>query len=411
MAGVGPGEVRKLLVLETLPKPVNFSGTMEPISLEGTFTLPRILGTVPVEPDGSAYFEVPALRPLFFVALDENDLSVKRMQSFVSVMPGETTGCSGCHESRTETARSRPLAATARPPSRIEPIAGVPQVFDFPRDVQPILDRHCVRCHDYEKFDGQIVLTGDRGPTYSHAYATLMSCNQVAHGRDAGGNRPPRSIGSSASPLMKLLGGGHYDVRLTPQEVALVRLWIESGAPYPGTYAALGTGMVGVVLDAEVLQKRCAGCHVPTDPRKKAAFDVHEELLCNLSRLAQSLVLLAPLAKEAGGLGLCKARFRPDRAAPPGLKLPVFADARDADYQRLLATIENARGQLQRISRFDMPGFRPNEPYIREMKRFGVLPAALGPQDPVDPYAADLAYWKSFWYEPVAHPDGDQGGE
>ncbi|MEK6779792.1 MAG: hypothetical protein AABY80_08995, partial [Candidatus Deferrimicrobiota bacterium] len=68
MAGVRPGEVKKLLVLETLPKPVNFSGEMEPISLGGTFTLPRILGTVPVEPDGSAYFEAPALRPIFLVA-------------------------------------------------------------------------------------------------------------------------------------------------------------------------------------------------------------------------------------------------------------------------------------------------------------------------------------------------------
>ncbi|MCX5674399.1 MAG: hypothetical protein NTX87_05275 [Planctomycetota bacterium] len=409
MDGVRPGEVRKLLVLETLPKPVNFSGTMEPISLEGTFTLPRILGTVPVEADGSAYFEVPALRPVFFVALDAKDLSVKRMQSFVSVMPGETTGCSGCHENRAETARARPLAALARPPSRIEPIKDVPDVFDFPRDIQPILDRRCVRCHNYQKPDGLIILTGDRGPTYSHAYVTLMSRGQVAHGRDAQGNRPPRSIGSSASPLMKLLDGSHYDAKLTPHEVRMIRLWIESGAPYPGTYAALGTGMVGVNLDGEVLQGRCASCHALRDAKTKTVFGVHEELLCNLSRPEQSLALLAPLAKEAGGLGLCKNRFSPDRAAAAGPGSPVFADTRDADYQRLLATIEKAKGELQRIGRFDMPGFRPNEHYIREMKRFGILPAGgrLG-DDPVDPYATDLAYWKSFWYDP---PASGQGGE
>ena len=82
MAGVRPGDIKKLLVLETLPKPINFTGGMEPLSYGGTFTLERVLGTVPVEPDGSAYFEAPALRSLFFVALDENDLSVKRMQSF-----------------------------------------------------------------------------------------------------------------------------------------------------------------------------------------------------------------------------------------------------------------------------------------------------------------------------------------
>jgi hypothetical protein len=68
-----------------------FLGRFRTADLGGTFTLQRVLGTVPVEPDGSAYFEVPALRPLFFVALDENDMSVKRMQSFVTVQPGETT--------------------------------------------------------------------------------------------------------------------------------------------------------------------------------------------------------------------------------------------------------------------------------------------------------------------------------
>ena len=62
--------------------------------------LERILGTVPVEADGSAYLQVPALSNLFFVALDENDLSVKRMQSSVTVQPGETTSCVGCHEPR-----------------------------------------------------------------------------------------------------------------------------------------------------------------------------------------------------------------------------------------------------------------------------------------------------------------------
>ena len=92
MAGVKPGEIKKLLVLESLPKPVNFTGGMDPLSYVGTFTLERVLGTVPVEADGSAYFEAPALRSLLFVALDENDLAVKRMQSFTTVAPGRDAG-------------------------------------------------------------------------------------------------------------------------------------------------------------------------------------------------------------------------------------------------------------------------------------------------------------------------------
>ncbi|MBN1420637.1 MAG: hypothetical protein JXP34_17830, partial [Planctomycetes bacterium] len=141
MAGVRRGEIKKLLILEQLPKPVNFSGGMEPLSIGGTFTLARVLGTVPVDPDGSAHFEVPALRSVFFIALDENDLAVKRMQSFHTMMPGEVAGCVGCHEHRTHTPPHLrpPISATRRAPDRIQRIEGVPDVYDFPRDIQPIL--------------------------------------------------------------------------------------------------------------------------------------------------------------------------------------------------------------------------------------------------------------------------------
>ncbi|MGD0896180.1 MAG: hypothetical protein ABR915_00005, partial [Thermoguttaceae bacterium] len=112
MEGVRPGEIEKLLVLESLPKPINFADWMDTISYMSTFTLSRVLGTIPVEADGSAYAEMPAMRSLFFVALDKNNMSVKRMQSFFTVQPGETVGCAGCHEKRTQTPRigSMPLA-------------------------------------------------------------------------------------------------------------------------------------------------------------------------------------------------------------------------------------------------------------------------------------------------------------
>ena len=112
------------------------------------------MGTVPVEPDGSAYMELPALRSFFFVALDQNDLSVKRMQSFLTVQPGETSSCVGCHEQRTRTPDNSTTLhvslALRRPPSKIEPITDVPEVIDYPRDVQPVLDTLCVSCHGYE---------------------------------------------------------------------------------------------------------------------------------------------------------------------------------------------------------------------------------------------------------------------
>ena len=71
------------------------------------------------------------------------------------------------------------MTALVREPNHIEPIDGVPEIMDFPRDVQPILDRHCVECHNHDKRDGGVVLTGDRGPVFSLSYYALFLHWQV----------------------------------------------------------------------------------------------------------------------------------------------------------------------------------------------------------------------------------------
>jgi hypothetical protein len=423
MEGVESGDIRSLLVLETLPKPANFSGKMPPMSFGGTYTLERILGTIPVEEDGSAFMELPALRPLFFVALDEKGNSVKRMHSFLTVMPGETMSCVGCHEQRTQTPATPPsansLLALQREPSRIQPIAHVPEVVDFPRDVQPILDRHCVECHDYDRREGEVILTGDRGPIYSHAYFTLTALEYVSDGRDRlVTNMSPRSVGTSASPLMDLLDGSHYDAKLTPEETDVIRYWIESAAAYPGTYAALDTGMVGgfpyskldtsdrawpsSIAAAETIERRCEACHDRERPLPRYLSDNlgftlsnpnfsdirvrnSRHLMFNLTRPELSLILLAPLAKASGGYGLCS-------------DSPIFADTEDPDYQCLLALCRDGRTFLDENPRFDMPGFTPSEPYLREMRRFGVLSETTDPST-IDVYQLDEAYWRLFHRE------------
>lgn len=439
MAGVRRGEVKKLLVLESLPMPIHYTGGMDPISYGGTFTLERIVGTVPVEPDGSAYFELPALRSFFFVPLDENDLSVKRMQSFLTVQPGETTSCVGCHEQRTiappKDFTALNLSALRRPPSVIEPIAGVPEVIDFPRDVQPILDQLCVRCHGYEKTDaggpraGRLILSGDRGPMFSHSYYMLTIAGLFSDGRNQPqSNYQPRAIGSSASKLLRMLDGSHYDVRATAEQLRLVRLWIESGAAYPGTYAALGTGMIGSYAEnrqietdfewpttkagAEVVDRRCVVCHqrperslprslsdergvsfwqpVLSDPRLQTS----RHIVFNLTSPERSLLLLAPLSKNAGGWGLCRASEGPIQA--------VFADASDPDYQKLLEMVNAGKQKLDAIKRFDMPDFRPRQEWVREMRRFKILPEDLPPPLGADVYRAEQAYWRSLWHQPTS---------
>jgi len=252
MKGVAPGDIKRLLVVEQLPGPFHVSPGFDGISLWGGFTLTRILGTVPVEPDGSAYMEVPPMRSLHFVALDENDLSIKQMQSFVTVQPGETTSCVGCHEHRTHTPTnpgSRALMAVQRRPSRIEPISGAPEIVDFARHIQPILDKYCVRCHGDEKTEDGLDLTANGGwPSHGlgrvkRSYVALVGrLGEVVDGRNAHGNRAPRTIGSSASRLMKQVTGSHYDVKVTPHERMLVRLWLDTGAVANGTYAVMHGG-------------------------------------------------------------------------------------------------------------------------------------------------------------------------
>ncbi len=436
MDGVQHGEIKKLLVLESLPMPIHFTGGMEPISYGGTFTLERILGTVPVEEDGSAHFEVPALRSLFFVALDENDLSVKRMQSFTTAMPGERLSCVGCHEHRTETPKTdgKHLFALRKPPQKIEPIRDVPDVFDFPRDVQPVLNALCTDCHGYEKTArggpaaGKLLLTGDRGPIFSQSYYTITINRLVADGRNmAKSNYEPRALGSSNSKLLSYIDGSHHGVKATAHEVKLLRLWIESGAAYPGTYAALGCGMIGNYIEnvqvntgadwpetkvaSSVVKNRCFDCH--NAPSRLLPLDLADErdvsfwrpsmddprlktsrhIVWNLSRPEKSLMLLAPLAESAGGFGLC---YDPKTQQP----VTVFADKNDPGYKALLALATTGKEYLSKDKRFDMPGFQPRVDWVREMKRYGILPDCTTPDDPMNVYAVEQTYWKSLWYRP-----------
>jgi hypothetical protein len=399
MPGVERGAVKKLLVLQQLPKPVNFSGGMEPLTIGGSFTLAEIVGEVPVEPDGSAYMELPALKSLFFVALDKDDRSVKRMHSFAVLQPGETTGCVGCHEQRLTAPLPKPsdLMALRRPPSPVQPIAGVPAVLDFPRDVQPILDRHCVVCHCPDRREGGVDLTGDKTAWYSMAYWTMQTRNLVVDGRNQPfGNRPPYSYGSATSRLMTLIDGSHFGAKLSDLERKTVRLWIETSATYPGTYASLGCGLYPVYLPIAPMMQRCGGCHAAEVKDRKGkkrttlvindAWGRHLEPLSNLSRPEKSYMLLAPLAKPSGGLALCEE--------------PIFKDKQDPLYQQILRSIQDAHNRLVQGKRFDMPGFRPNEHYIREMQRFGFLPKDLKPADPIDCYQVDRAYWNSFDFRP-----------
>ena len=450
MSGIKRGAIKKLLIMEDLPKPVNFhGGGSQPIGHGVTTTLKRILGTVPVEADGSASFEVPPLRSIYFAVLDENDLSIKQMRSFVTLQPGETLSCVGCHEERTKAPLDRgqsKLLALSRAPSKIQPYKDVPEVMDFPRDVQPILDKHCIKCHNHKKRKGGLVLEGDRGPVYSQGFYSLILHWQVKDTTDnpvnrSGlqyGNDKPYACFSSASPLMKKIDGSHHGVKLNEHETRIIRLWLDTCTQYAGTYAAYGTGQVGGcwgnnkpmrVMDTDwsstapaedAIKRRCGLCHgreLPkhitdtTGPldhgdmlswkRPMSRFSRHR--IFNLTAPDKSLVLLSPLSKKSGGYAEgepVKTQVMESLNIPPEpVKHPViFENTDDVDYQKILTHVMAGRDKLNEIKRFDMPDFKPNHHYIREMKRYGVLPASFDlDKDSIDVYETDRKYWEMLW--------------
>jgi hypothetical protein len=368
------------------------------------------------------------------------------MRSFVTLQPGETLSCVGCHEPRTQTPSTggQPtLKVLNRPASKITPFRNVPDILDFPRDFQPILDKHCIECHNFEKRKGNVVLTGDRGPVYSHSYYELFFQWQIkdtsgnpgdGSGRQLGNDRP-FSTYSSASPLMKKIDGSHYDVRLDERERTVICLWIDVSAQYPGTVASIGTGQVGGTWGnnayirvmaqkwpstgpaSEAVYRRCCSCHrLPTHvtdmlrslsyadmlswERPLSRFSRHR--IFNLTRPDKSLILLAPLSKQAGGYaeGEAKEKSKENRRQPPKpIRHPViFKNTDDPDYRKILVHVRAAKAKLDEIKRFDMPGFKPNEHYVREMKRYGVLRESFDPEkDPIDVYETDRKYWQPFW--------------
>ena len=114
----------------------------------------------------------------------------------------------------------------------------------------------------------------------------------------------------------------------------------------------------------------------------------NQETLLNLSRPESSRILLAPLSKEVGGYGICEKKSG-----------ELVLTSRDTpEYESLLSQVKKAKDELDSKKRFDMPDFRPNEHYVREMKRYGILPASHMVSDPIDVYEVDRQYWRSFWY-------------
>jgi hypothetical protein len=236
--------VRELRVFQLLSKPPPHAANDPRIGHANAENARLLLGTVPVEADGSAYFRAPAGKPLYFQAVDGSGRAVQSMRSAVYLQPGERRACIGCHEPPGSVAANRPTLATQRAPSKLQPGPEGSQPFSFPLLVQPVLDRHCFRCHDDQDGPGKSTLVLDAAPakTFTRSYQNLKpflrwyewgsaSISQIA--------THPGQVGADASPLTAILEDATHrpELRWSDAERRRLYLWLDANVPFYGTYS------------------------------------------------------------------------------------------------------------------------------------------------------------------------------
>ena len=247
-------EIKSLRVVQLFPKTSRQAAI--PNIGAGDQSLARgVLGTVPVEKDGSVYFEAPAGIPFYLQALDEKGLAVQTMRSLTYVHRGEKMVCQGCHESKQQAARNvfpETPVALKRAPSKLTPDVEGSWPLTFPRLVQPVLDNKCVSCHKASKAPN---LTADRGEDgWSLAYHSLAPFAWFKHGGNGSIERNitsysiPGEIGAYGSQLYEMLKKGHHDVKLSEKELYRITLWLDCNSTFYGAYHDINAQAYGHLI-------------------------------------------------------------------------------------------------------------------------------------------------------------------
>jgi Hydrazine synthase alpha subunit middle domain/WD40-like Beta Propeller Repeat len=352
MAGVERGAVKYLRVIESPEKRfwTNTSWSGQGVHCPGMnwhdFNNKRILGTVPVEADGSAHFAVPADKFVYFQLLDEKGMMVQSMRSGVIAQSGELTGCVGCHDNR-RIAPPPPQKgyvplAMQREPSLLGGWHGEPRLFSYMAEVQPVFDANCVKCHDYGKKAGKkLILAPDRTDTFNTAYNELWRKKYIAPiGAGPAETQPAYGWGSHASKIVEVIGKGHKGVKLDEESLDRLVTWIDINAPYYPTYASAYPGNLAgrSPLDDGQLNRlteltgvafnKLAGFAQNKGPQ--ISFDRPELSPCLASIRGKS----SPEYSEAVGIirsGAAMLKQRP-RADMPGFQLAGKDAEREAKY-------------------------------------------------------------------------------
>ncbi len=282
LADVPRGAVKRLRVVAYT---FGYPGMAGPdkIGRGGPWDAMRILGTVPVPEDGSVAFRVPANTPISVQPLDEEGKALQLMRSWYTAMPGEEASCVGCHERPKETPVTRFEIAAAGSPLDIQPWYGPPRGFDFEREVQPVLDKYCVGCHNGRpRDDGQKIadlrsenlvegyqglplsglgsgrlypevraklpaskqenkLLGDSHALYTPAYEALIPYIRRVNVEDYVGLHVPGEYHADTSELVQMLQKGHHNVQLDDEAWDRLVTWVDLNGPCHGTWSDVST--------------------------------------------------------------------------------------------------------------------------------------------------------------------------
>jgi hypothetical protein len=234
------GEIRELRIIAVPPK-THPTMNFPEMGLTRDDPGKCVLGTVPVESDGSAYFRAPAGVILFFQALNERGVALQTMKSVTHLQPGQTLSCAGCHDDRNTAPESQSLTAILRPPSKIKvgPPGSWPLRFD--ELIQPVLDRKCVECH---RSDSQNVEAAKVDLTAPKAYLALANfgkpnLREQVHAGYARGYSIENEGIAARSELLALLTNpkGHHDINLSSDDLERLIVWMDAYAQRIGAFS------------------------------------------------------------------------------------------------------------------------------------------------------------------------------
>ena len=235
--------IKELRIFQLLPKFPDHRSNNPWIGYANSQNARLLIGTVPVEEDGSAYFTAPAEKPLYFQAVDAQGKAVQSMRSEVYLQPGENRGCVGCHEQAQTMGKNTAVQSIAsrRRPSKITPPPADMAPISYPRLIQPILDRSCVSCHSGQEGQPAPNLTGEINGHYTLSYNELQKSVRYY---EWGGNNIrylstlPGMCGADMSPLTGILDDeNHGDkISLSEEDRRTIYLWLDANAPFYGVY-------------------------------------------------------------------------------------------------------------------------------------------------------------------------------